>query len=119
MDARERMTFVNAYTKILTTTWSSEEFAQRLTTDARGALAEFGLTVPSDVAVEVSTTIAGEPDLEAQIADWERGLERKRVVLHVPDMPQISTAELAEGELESVAGGNTYCCCCCPCCSST
>jgi len=39
MDAQQRSEFVDAYTRVLITTWSNEEFAARLDQDLLGALA--------------------------------------------------------------------------------
>ena len=57
---------------------------------------------------------------DVQIALWERGLESKVYELHIPETPQVDTAELTEGDLDSIAAGTiTIKTCCCPCCSCT
>jgi hypothetical protein len=120
MDPQERAEFVDAYTRLLITAWSSEEFASRLDSDPATALRESGIELPAGASVELVRTIpAGESDgsLDVQIEAWERGAESGHYVLHVPDTPQVDTAELSEGDLDSIAAGDGYyCCCCCPCC---
>lgn len=117
MEPRERANFVSAYTKILTTAWSNEAFAARLTAEPAAALAEHGLAVPAGATVSIVREIGGEPDLEAQVRMWEAGTSTGRYELRVPGTPQIDTRELSEADLEAVSGGDTYCCCCSPCCS--
>ena len=51
---------------------------------------------------------------------WERGLESKVYELHIPEIPQVDTAELTEGDLDSIAAGASAAAisiyaCCCPC----
>lgn len=120
MDTKERAAFVSSYTKVLTTAWSSEDFAARLEADPKPLLAEAGLRVPADARVQIVREVGGEPSLESQIALWEQGMSSHVYELHVPDVPQLDTQELSESDLMAVSGGDTYyCCCCCPCCSST
>lgn len=123
MDAQQRSQFVDAYTRLLITTWSSEEFANRLTSDMQGALTEVGLEVPATATVE---RIREVPDgkqqterggLDVQVAEWERGLETGHYYLYIPDTPQVDISELNEGDLEGIAASSYICCCCCPCCS--
>lgn len=123
MDPQERAEFVDAYTRLLITAWSSEEFASRLDADPAAALRESGIELPAGATVEVIRTIpAGEHEgsLDVQVDEWERGVQSGHYVLHVPETPQVNTAELSEGDLDSIAAGDGYyCCCCCPCCSCT
>jgi len=120
MDPRDRAAFVDAYTKVLTNCWSSEDFADKLKTDPRAALAEGGLRVPDGAEVEIVRNVVGEPDLEKQIALWTEGEETGRYVLHVPATPRIYTRELTDNDLGSVSGGSGGACCsCCPCSCST
>lgn len=119
---QERAEFVNAYTRVLITAWSSEEFSSRLDQDPKAAVAEAGLQIPADGEVVLVRTIpAGghEGSLDAQVALWETGLQTGRYELHVPETPQIDMAELSEGDLDAVAAGSSIGCCCCPCCSCT
>jgi len=125
--------FVKAYTRALVTSWSSEEYAERLVSHPHEALAEVGLHIPADATVELVRTIpeeSGHADgaaapahggssghLDRQIALWEAGIETGRFVLHIPATPQVNTAELELDDLADVAGG--LLCCCCPCCSCT
>jgi hypothetical protein len=120
MTPQERTEFVDAYTRLLITTWSDEEFAARLHTDIIAAMKEVGLEVPADAVVErvrelPETQLDG--GLDVQLEAWERGIETGHFYLHIPETPEFDMAELTEGELEGVAAGSYVCCCCCPCCS--
>ncbi len=120
MDPQERAEFVDAYTRVLITAWSSEEFASRINSDPAAALRECGIELPANATIELVRTIPDgehEGSLDTQIDAWERGAETGHYVLHIPDTPQVNTAELSEGDLDSIAAGDGYyCCCCCPCC---
>jgi hypothetical protein len=119
LSPQDRTVFVNAYTRILINAWSSEEFAGRLDSDPKAALRENGLAIPADAEVVLVRQFPeGQPegDLDVQIALWERGLESKVYELHIPETPQVDTAELTEGDLDSIAAGEiTIYACCCPC----
>jgi len=119
LSPQDRTAFVNAYTRVLITAWSSEEFAQRLDADPKATLRENGLDIPADAEVVLVRTIPEghhEGSLDVQIALWERGLETNVYELHIPETPQVDTAELTEGDLDSIAAGLTVNSCCCPCC---
>jgi hypothetical protein len=120
MEPEDRAAFVDAYTKVLTSCWSSEDFAQKLENDPHAALAEGGLRVPAGAEVEIVRNVVGEPDLEQQIALWIEGGRTGRYLLHVPATPRIYTRELTDNDLGSVAGGSGGASCsCCPCSCST
>jgi hypothetical protein len=119
MEPRERAAFVGAYTKVLTSAWSSDRYAAWLTSAPSAALAEKGLEVPPGATVTIIRETAGEPDLETQVRMWENGKASGHYLLLVPRTPQIATRELSEADLDSVSGGDSYCCCCSPCCSCT
>jgi hypothetical protein len=123
MDSQERADFLNAYTKLLVNAWSDEDFAARLQSEPRTALAEVGLEIAAGATVEVLTVAAAhenesaqEAALEEQIGFWEQGAATGVYKLHVPNEPQVEGEELSESDLMSVAGGG---CCCCPCCCIT
>ena len=119
MDAAERSKFVGAYAKLLSNAWSDEAFMQHVQSDPVQALEEVGLSVPSGVKITISDS-KGDGTLDDQIELWEKGIASGDVTLYVPEAPKVDTAELTEGELEGVAGGDTsYCCCCSPCCTCT
>jgi hypothetical protein len=121
MSPQERAEFVNAYTRVLITAWSSDEYAGRLVADPNAALRECGIEVPANATVNVVRLIPEghqEGSLDVQIALWERGNETGHFELHVPETPQVDTSELSEGDLEGIAAGDVYCCCC-PCCCCT
>ena len=115
LNPQERAEFVNAFTRLLITAWSSEEFSARLVGDPRSALAEVGLEVPANAEIVLDRSITGqrEGNMDGQVALWEEGLATGRFELHVPETPQIDTAELSESDLDAVAAGSS--CCCCPC----
>jgi len=120
LDPRKRAEFVNAYTRALITAWSSEAYAAKLSTDARGALADAGLQISPDAEIVITRTVpSGEQDgnLEVQVALWETGLKTGRFEFHIPEAPQVDMAELSEGDLADVAAGGNYCCCPCSCCT--
>jgi hypothetical protein len=123
MDPQERADFVDAYTRVLITAWSSEEFASRLESDPKAALRECGIEVPANASVELARTIPEgkhEGSLDTQVDAWEEGARTGRYLLFVPETPQVNTSELTEGDLDSIAAGDGYyCCCCCPCCCCT
>jgi len=122
MDPRERAEFINAYTRALITAWSSEEYAAKLTSDARTALAEVGLEVPANAEIVVVRTVPGghhEANLDVQVELWEAGLASNRFEFHIPDTPQVDMSELSEGDLADITAGLTINCCCCPCCCCT
>jgi hypothetical protein len=119
MEPRERAAFVGAYTKVLTSAWSSERYAAWLTSAPSAALAEKGLEVPAGADVTIVREAIGDPDLETQVRMWENGKATGHYLLLVPSTPQIETRELSEADLAAASGGNTYCSCCSPCCSCT
>lgn len=121
MTQQERAEFVNAYTRVLITAWSSGDFADRLVTDTKVALRECGIEVPAAATINLVRQIPEghhEGSLDVQVALWERGIETGNYELHVPETPQVDTAELSESDLDSIAAGDFYCCCC-PCCCCT
>jgi hypothetical protein len=119
MQAEAKAEFLAGYTRVLTNSWSSTEYSDRLTATPKEVLAEAGLNVPSGASIHVVRDVAGDASLDAQIAEWEQAEKSGKYVLYVPATPMIDTAELSEGDLESVSAGTDYCCCCCPCCSCT
>lgn len=119
MEPRERAAFVSAYTKVLTSAWSSDRYAAWLSSAPSAALAEKGLEVPAGATVTIIRETVGDPDLETQIRMWENGKTSGQYLLLVPSTPQIETRELSESDLEAVSGGDNYCCSCSPCCSCT
>ncbi len=117
--------FIDAYTKALLASWSSDEYAERLDSDPRAALAEVGLQLPADAKIEIVRGTTGaasqegeEGRLDKQVALYEAGLESGTFEFHMPATPQIDTSELDVDELSEVSGGGINCCCCpCCCCS--
>ena len=115
--------FIDAYTKALLTSWSNDDYAARLESDPRAALAEVGLVLPENATVTIGR---GEPTsaqaeqsqegrLDRQVALYEAGLQSGNFEFHIPATPQLDTSELDVDELAEVAGGDINCCCC-PCC---
>ncbi len=121
MSPQEREAFVNAYTRVLITAWSSEDYARKLSDAPAEALREAGVEIPANAQVVLVRTVpdgSNEGNLDVQTELWERGLETGLYELHVPETPQLDTAELSEGDLAGVAAGDVNCCCC-PCCCCT
>lgn len=121
MSPQERAEFVNAYTRVLITAWSSTDYSHRLETNPNAALRECGLELPADSTVNLVRSIPEghhEGSLDIQIELWESGKASGTYELHVPETPQVDTDELSESDLDSIAAGDFYCCCC-PCCSCT
>jgi len=86
MDPQQRAAFVDAYTRLLITTWSSEEFASRVDTDLRGALAQVGIEVPAGATLERVRDIPEvqrEGGLDVQVEEWERGMETNHFSVHI------------------------------------
>lgn len=122
MNENEKREFINAYTKALVTSWSSEEYTTRLQGDPRAALAEAGLEVPAGARLEIIRTVPEEADADAtnghldrQVALWQVGLDTGLYQVYVPDTPQVDLESLDLEDLEAVAGGMAINCCCCPC----
>ncbi|GAA1069041.1 hypothetical protein GCM10009665_75730 [Kitasatospora nipponensis] len=120
MESQARNNFVNNYSRLLTTVWSDESFAELLAASPVEVLSDYGMEIAEGARVELVRDGAGEPDLEAQISAWEKGAESGVYTLFVPASPVIETQELSEAELEAVAGGDggntAISCCCTPCC---
>jgi hypothetical protein len=114
-----RADFVNAYTRVLITGWSSEEYDRKLDTDPRSALAEAGLELPAGAEIAiVRTELDRDADLETQVGLYEQGLATGRYEFHLTGAPQVELAELIDGDLEYVAASsNTVTCSCTPCCT--
>jgi hypothetical protein len=114
---RARSEFVTAYTRVLITGWSSEEYDRKLDADPRSALAEAGLELPAAAeVVVVRTDLTDEASLEHQVELYERGLATGRFEFHVTAAPRVDVAELIEGDLEYVAAAsNNATCSCTPC----
>ena len=74
------------YQKIIARAWADAEFAERLSSDPKGVLAEQGIEVPDEFEVKVTHANANE--------------------LHIiiPPMPE-GFEELGDEELEAVSGG--------------
>jgi hypothetical protein len=124
MEQAERTAFVNQYTKLVISAWSDDAVMNRLKNDPLSTAKEFGLDVPPGGSVKLVSQIPAEgdhsPDLDVQIRLWDEGKQSGVYELHVPETPQIDTAELDEMELSEVAGGlSISCCSCCPCCCCT
>ena len=120
LDPQQRAEFVNAYTRVLISSWSDEAYATRLHSEPREALAEAGIELPAGAQVVIVTEAPEgheEGNLDVQVALWETGLETGRYEFHIPATPTVDAAELSEGDLSDVAAGCNYCCCPCCCCT--
>jgi len=121
LSPKARTEFVNAYTRVLITAWSSEEFASKLSTNTREALAEGGLELPGNAEIVLIRSIPSstqDGNLDKQVDLYERGLQTGHFEFHIPETPQVDVAELSEGDLDGVAAGDINSCCCpCSCCT--
>ncbi|WP_164416087.1 hypothetical protein [Streptomyces salinarius] len=120
LDPQQRAEFVNAYTRVLISSWSDEAFAAKLSSEPRTALAESGLELPADAEIVIVTEAPEgheEGNLDVQVNLWEQGLATGRYEFHIPASPSVDAAELSEGDLSDVAAGCNYCCCPCCCCT--
>ena len=120
MELTEQEEFVTAYTKVLVSAWTDQEYAGRLESDPAQALAEHGLTVPEGAEVVVTRVIPEESaggGVEVAVGKWEAGKISGTYVLSVPATPQVDLSELPEDDLLSISGGLSIShCCCTPCC---
>jgi hypothetical protein len=117
LKAPEFSEFIQAYTRLLTQVWSSEEFSRRLAEGPRSVLSECGLRVPAEAELEIvrEDSADAEADLALQVELWSRGFSTGSFVLYVPHLPQMDVREFSDADLGDLAGGvNT--CCCSPCC---
>ena len=127
LNETERTEFVNTFARVLITAWSNDEFSAKLASDPRAALAESGLELPAGSQIVIDRSVPEarkEGNIDLQVELWERGLATGRFEFHIPEVPQIDTAELSEGDLAGVAGGvepvdGDIKCCCCPCTTCT
>ncbi|MFF3444166.1 hypothetical protein [Streptosporangium sp. NPDC002721] len=118
LEAQKRAEFINAYTRTLVTAWSDEEYAARLATNPRAALAESGLVVSEDAEILIVRHIPEdreEGSLDLQVGLWEVGLATGQFEFHIPGTPVIDAAELSEGDLSDISAGveadaRYYCC---------
>jgi glutaminase len=115
VDRGVRKAFVYGYTNVLTQAWASDEFVQRLESQPEAVVASLGLPTVAGARVTIVRTHDAEPDLDAQVALWERGHTTGQYVLYVPHTPQINATELSDSDLESVTAEGGACCCN-PCC---
>ena len=96
----DRSTFVKSYTKILTNAWSDDTFKQRLQSDPKSVLGEYGLDIPPSATVDIVTSTQGEGSLDDQVSIWEQGENTGNYTLYVPDVPQVEEGELGGTQLE-------------------
>jgi hypothetical protein len=71
LSEQQRSDFVGAYTRVLISAWSNEEFAAKLESDPRAALTESGVEIPAGAKVTVDRSDPSEThsgDLETQVA---------------------------------------------------
>ena len=91
----------SGYSQLVARTWADPGFRQKLLSDPRSVLPEFGINVPAGVDIRIVEN------------------NDKVVYFTLPPKP---SEELDEEQLAGVAGGGNVsvaaCCCCCPCCSN-
>src|SRR4051794_18364874 len=102
LNPRQRTEFVNTYTRVLITAWSSEEYSAKLDNNPREALAEAGLEVPAGAKIVLVRNVPeghSDSNIDVQVSLYERGLQSGTFEFHIPETPQIDMAELNEGDL--------------------
>jgi hypothetical protein len=106
-----------AWAKITATAWEDSQFKQRLLSNPKPVLAEFGIPFPADYNVRVVEE-SQDPGTKFQITETSGGQE---VVMRLRNKPAaVAEGELSDSQLEAVAGGSGDCCCsCCPTCCCT
>ncbi len=117
----ERAEFVNSYTAVLIQAWSNEDYAARLEYNPQAALAEAGLELPRGATICISRDmpdVVNRDGVEGQVDLYEAGLVTGYFEFKVPVVPMVSTSELSDADLDSVAAGQVGCSCC-PCCCAT
>ena len=121
MNPGARAAFVASYGRLVTRVWSDPDLELLLEQDPRALMAQYGLVLPEEVAIEV---VRNAPDAEANldelVAAWEDAPDSGRFALVVPATDVDGDGELDELELDAiVAGVGTSCACCCPCCCTS
>ena len=115
--------FRDQYLQFLIKDWTDDTFSRQIDADPKAALAEVGVHIPDNVAVQVIRHAAGEVNpyegqsnegaLEVQAALFEQGLQTGTVQIHLPAAPATDSEELSGADLSEVAAGQVPCCCCC------
>ena len=114
--------FLQVYGNLLVQTWGDDELKARFLSHPEEVLREFGLDCGNATVELVSplSEMVEEATPESQVQLWNEGLKTGKIRFIYPENPpEEISSELAEAQLEAVAGGNGYyctACCCTPCC---
>src|SRR5215210_9522254 len=93
------------WSKIIAKAWSDDSFKDKLLSDPKPILSEYGIHDLDAYHVQVVE------DPNARVGDWHiqgRGSSATYIVA-IPPKPN---GELSDSELEGVAGAGCSCCCC-------
>src|SRR5882672_10408761 len=100
MQPADRAVFVAAYSRLVAEVWADPEQERLLGADTRALLAQYGLRLPDEVAIEVVRAAQDtEPDLNVQVSAWEQARDEGRFTLFVPSNDPVGDVQLAEYEL--------------------
>jgi hypothetical protein len=122
MSAIEFNDFNERFGNLLLRAWTSEDYVDTLLHDPRRALAEVGLAVPpsTEVIVErradtdgIVSEDVGDEVIRRQHEYWLRAVESGRLMLYVPEVPEVDLSEMEDSELDFIAGGRTNVRVCC------
>jgi hypothetical protein len=122
MSAIQFNEFNERFGNLLLRAWTSEDYVDTLLHDPRRALAEVGLGVPATTEVIVerradpnagSVDDDGEDVIRRQHEYWLRAVESGRLMLFVPEVPEVDLSEMEDSELDFIAGGRTNVRVCC------
>ena len=113
-----REEFVKNYSKVIGQAWTDEGYMERLLKEPRTILADAGLSVPGNAAINiVRVEPTGEGSLDEQAELWATGETSGVYELFVPIKP--AEFALSDEQLAAIAGGGDWCTCTCPCCCCT
>jgi hypothetical protein len=105
MEDLEKAAFIKVYTKVLTQSWSNEEFAQQLQSNPQRVLTDLGLAMPPGSIVKVTHPDDGVTDLGLQLSAWAEGMTTGSFILSVPGSPHHGARQLSDADLGDLAGG--------------
>jgi glutaminase len=104
LDQTARTAFASRYANVLAQAWSSEEFLRHLQSRPQTVLAALGLPTAVGSHISIVRTLDANPNLDAQIALWERGQATGEYVLFVPYTPPMRNAEPSDADRDGTLG---------------
>jgi hypothetical protein len=117
MNPEARAAFVASYGRLVTRVWSDPDLELLLEQDTRGVMAQYGLTLPDPVRVDLVRSAPGvQYSLDDLVATWESAADDGHFALVIPATDVDDAGELAEHELDAIVAGLGPSACCSPCC---